>query len=144
MGRQMRLFPGGLVLLLGAFSLILAEDSLDRRMKASGPDSIDCGRTEPGAAGRKAVLSCVQSSIRAGTAFRVRFDKTCIDSICAWGLFRGTSSGALQIVPYDSKGCSLANDTDVWCGTFGEVPCRKPLVTVEGEKMLVLCEGYEF
>ncbi len=127
------LFPVGLVLLLSVVSLTIADDSLDRRMRAVAPDSVDCGRTEPGAEGRRAVLNCVQSHVEAGTAFRARFDNTCLDNICAWGLFRDKSSGALQILSYDPKGCS-SNDTDVWCGTFGEVPCKNPMCGCKQEE----------
>ena len=136
------LFPVGL-LLLGSVSLTIADDSLDRRMRAMAPESVDCGRTEPGAEGRKVVLDCVRAHVEAGTAFRVRFDNTCLDQVCAWGLFRDESAGALQILSYDPKGCS-SNDTDVWCGTFGEVPCKKPQVRVQAGKVQVLCAGYEF
>jgi hypothetical protein len=131
------------LLLLGSVSLTIADDSLDRRMRAMAPESVDCGRTEPGAEGRKAVLDCVRAHVEAGTAFRVRFDNTCLDQVCAWGLFRDKSPGAIQILSYDPKGCSL-DDTDVWCGTFGEVPCKKPQVRVQAGKVQVLCAGYEF
>ena len=138
------LFPVGLVPILGLVSLTIADDSLDRRMRAMAPESVDCGRTEPGAEGRKAVLDCVQVHVEDGTAFRVRFDNTCLDRVCAWGLFRDRSSGALQILSYDLKDCSPSNDTDVWCGTFGEVQCKTPQVRVEAGKVQVLCAGYEF
>ena len=112
-------------------------------MRAMSAESVDCGRTEPGADNRKAVLNCVRSHLRTGAPFRVRFDGTCIDTVCAWGVFRD-SSGALRILSYDPKGCSSTNDADVWCGTFGEVPCRQPQVTIDGEKVRVSCKGYEF
>lgn len=137
------LFPVGLMLLLGLASPTVADDPLDRRMRAMAPESMDCGRTEPGAEGRNAVLDCVQLHVEAGTAFRVRFDNTCLDGVCAWGLFRDKASRAVQILSYDPKECA-PDTTDVWCGTFGEVPCKKPQVRVQAGKVQVLCAGYEF
>jgi hypothetical protein len=144
MRHRLRWLPAGIAVLLVASPVTRGEDSLDQRMRAMAPDAVDCGRTQPGASGREAVLDCVRSQVRAGTPFRVRFDGTCIDAVCTWGLFRRAPSAALEILSYDPAGCSAENDTDVWCGTFGEVPCRDPQVTVKHRRVWVACGGYRF
>lgn len=143
-----RLFIGsaGIALVVALSSPATAEDPLDRRLRALGPDAHDCGRTGPGEPNRGEVLGCVKSQVAAGTSFRARFDGSCADSICSWGLVREKNEGPIRLVPYDPKLCppAVANDTDPWCGTLGAVPCRDPKPIVQGKSLRVVCEDYEF
>jgi len=127
-------------------SPVTADDALDRRMLAMSPDARDCGTTDPAGADRAKVLECVEAQVAAGTPFRVRFDGTCIDAICAWGLMREKQDGPIRLVPYDPKLCppAVPNESDPWCGTFAGVPCKHPNVVVKGKTLRVDCEGYVF
>ena len=92
----------------------IAEDSLERRMRALSPKAHDCGNIDRSGADRGKVLECVKSQVAAGTPFRVRFDDICIDSVCAWGVVREEQDGPFRLVSYDPKMCApaVANDTD--------------------------------
>ena len=138
------LTSAGIVLFAMLLSPVVAEDALDRRMRALGPDAQDCGRTDRSAPNRAKVLECVESQVQAGTPFRVRFDDTCIDAICMWGLLREKPEGQLRLVPYDPQACTPGNDTDPWCGTFAVVPCKNPRASVRGKSLQLDCEDYVF
>ena len=145
-GMAQRQFLSAVAMALVAtlLSPVIAEDSLDRRMGALSPDAHDCGRTNPSAADRGKVLACVESQVQAGTPFRVRLDDTCVDSICAWGLLREKPGGQVRLVPYEPKACTSANESDPWCGTFADVPCKDPQVTVKRSKLRVDCADFAF
>lgn len=134
----------GLALLCFAATLpeVLAEDSLDRRLRAQSPEATDCGRASDDSAARKTVVHCAVAQFEAGGPFRARFDNRCIDGVCSWGLFRDKRGAAVQVVPFDPKTCNPTNDSDPWCGTFGAAPCKNPKLQSKGKRLEVLCEGY--
>jgi len=142
MRRRHWVITAGILCLPSALPGLFAEDSLDRRLRAQSPDAIDCGRTDDRSANRKAVLGCAMAPFEAGVPFRVRFDNSCVNSACSWGLFRDKPGGTVQVVPFDPKACNPANDTDPWCGTFGAAPCRNPKLQLKRKKLEVVCEGY--
>lgn len=129
-------------LLAGSGSAV-AEDSLDRRLQKLEPSAFNCGRVGRDGTTRKSLTDCVQKHFLANEPFLARYDSSCEDSVCAWGIVLQRSPGSLYIVGFDvgfdSIGCTAKTYTDPLCGTTLE-RCQKPkLIPVQGKGLKLVC-----
>src|SRR6185436_2791208 len=124
--------------------LCVAEDSLDRRLRAIARDGVNCGEWTEGGQNRPAVNSCISKQLGSNRPFFARFGVSCEDSKCAVGLALEPAPGSLYVVHFDSQGCLGTKSSDPFCGTVFE-SCRRPKLSQVGSGLKLTCENeYQF